>query len=584
MGLKFLATVLWASLSLTGHVSLAQSSGSPALSPEAPNLATLSEPSDSRLMELMAQWLLAIGLLTGAIAISVGVYRYNQNEKWYRIEFLRKTVKEFEQDADIWKALKILDFEEYRDHEIQHAGELITFRVNNELLCRALATHAQRKIYQEQIEKKKVEIEQKTKTNGSDDEIAKHYQAALKQYQIETELRDWFNKMLNGLEHFGYFVESGMFTANEMRPWMIYWIRLIADRQYKRQDASKFYDQLYTYIHAYGFSGVIRLFESFGYRILPTPYKETDFSTLKIAPEAEMNELEMLQNALSLAKAAYLVYQNKSYIEEISYQRWQVERGSLRYFDCQERDTQVCVFKTPHVVVVAFRGSQETKDWQTNFRTRLRKVAVKATTMEPLNEDWTPPRGQVHRGFQSAWEGVEDRVIKRLRQWNLDQPSPLPLLITGHSLGGALATVAAASLVKRGFNVQGLYTFGQPRVGDLIFVREIGQLLKGKVFRFVNNNDVVPHVPPPYLPWNPTRLYTHMGQMLYFNARGTFIKHTDPVVRLLDFAIGLLRASFEPGLDLVNDHRMEFYISNLENAVKIEQEKQTLDNELEDDD
>ena len=242
--------------------------------------------------QLAPQWLLAIALLVGAIAVIIGVYHYNRNERWHRIEFLRKSVREFEQDPDIWRALKILDFEEYRDYEITYQGARFIFQVNNELLCRALATHGERIEYKNAI--------QNLKQGASEQATSTQYQDDLRNYYIETTIRDWFNKMLNGLEHFGYFVESGMFTANEIRPWMIYWIRLIADREYKRPGASKFYDQLYTYIHEYGFSGVIQLFERFGYRILPTPYLETDFVNVK-----KGLKLFDLQTALSLAKAAY---------------------------------------------------------------------------------------------------------------------------------------------------------------------------------------------------------------------------------------------------------------------------------------
>lgn len=529
--------------------------------PVAESVPVVRDLETGEMLNISAQWLLAIAITAGAIALSFGVHRYNRNEQWYRIEFLRKTVKEFEQDPEIWKALKILDFEEYRDYEINQNGEKIVFQVNNELLCKALESHETRKHEQKKLDKQK-------RDGTLDDETFKNY-------QIETEIRDWFNKMLNGLEHFGYFVEARMFTAAEIRPWMIYWIRLIADRAYKRPDASKFYDQLYTYIHEYGFSGVIRLFESFGYRILPTPYNDQDFSDLSLGIQGFD-----LKTALSMAKAAYLIYQDPDYVKEIAEYRWGVaDIQDIQYFDDPSRDTQAFTLRTKDAVILAFRGSQEIKDWQTNISTRFNKFSLK-TTMEPLAEDVTQPIGTVHRGFQSGWNAVEGRVIKQLLSWKAGVPGGVPLFITGHSLGGALATVAAASLVKLGFrNIRGVYTFGQPRVGDIVFATEMSVELKDKVFRFVNNNDVVPHVPPPYLPWNVFRIYKHVGSMFYFDARGALNTRPNPVVRLFDFVAGLMRDTFEPGFDLINDHRMEYYISNLEKAVEVEQMKRSLEEE-----
>ncbi|NJO76990.1 MAG: DUF2974 domain-containing protein [Leptolyngbyaceae cyanobacterium RM1_406_9] len=590
MGVKFFSTVLGLSLAVTSSLALVQPirsqpvkfSSSSAFSPiDLPIKVAIAQETDPVESDLansslpIAHWLVAIGLLGGAIAISFGAYRYNQNERWYRIEFLRKAVKEFEQDPEIWKALKILDFEEYRDYQTKDGEGNIVFRVNNELLCRALATHEDRSKYQKEIDQLQQKVDAASQASSVDEKILDGYKKKLRQYKIETELRDWFNKMLNGLEHFGYFVESGMFTASEIRPWMIYWIRLIADQEYKRQDASKFYDQLYTYIHRYGFSGVIKLFERFGYRILPTPYKEFDFTDLSRG----LQEFD-LQTALSLAKAANLVYSDLNYIKEISVHRWGVQAlENFRYFNNRERDTQAFMFKAKDFVILTFRGSQEMKDWGTNARTRFEKFAIK-TKMEPLAEDFTPPIGQVHRGFQAAWQSVEEGVLKQLEIWGAGRKSNFPIFITGHSLGGALATVAAASLVKQGFkNIQGVYTFGQPRVGDLIFVNEISRMLKSKVFRFVNNNDIVPHVPPPFLPWNPTHIYIHLGSMFYFNAYGGLVKQPGWLYRRFDALVGLARAAFKQGLDAINDHRMEFYISNLEKALEIEKEKQALEAE-----
>jgi len=557
VGHRLLSVVLWASVVGSGSGAIAPPAA-PALA-QTPTAPVVSQVSDEVLeietAKTLAQWVIGLGFMAGAIALSAGVYQYRRSKRWERIEFLRKAVKEFESDPDIWTALKILDSEEYRDYTITTGDKTLTFQATNELLYAALSSHKDRI-----DQKRQFDALQKSIPDGP----------ALEQYQMTSAIRDWFNKMLNGLEHFGYFVESGLFTANEIRPWMIYWIRLIADRTYRRPGSSKVYDYLYSYIHEYGFYGVIRLFEEFGYRILPTPYKDDDFVDLSKG----LQDFDT-KTALSLAKAAQLIYQDLSYVAEIA-TRWGIDvKNNFRYINSKVQDTQAFLFRTDDYIVLAFRGSQELKDWQTNFRTRLQKFAL-TTQMETLDEDASPPKGQVHRGFQTAWNSVERGIIKQIRLWNEGRKVPLPLLITGHSLGGALATVAAASLVKRKYPVQGLYTFGQPRVGDLIFSAEINILLKGKVFRFVNNNDIVPHIPPPYLPWNPFRLYVHLGPTRYFNARGNFIRYPNPIGRLLDFSIGVLRDTFEPGFDLIKDHYMEYYISNLEKALSVEEEKERL--------
>ena len=62
---------------------------------------------------------------------------------------------------------------------------------------------------------------------------------------------------------------------------------------------------------------------------------------------------------------------------------------------------------------------------------------------------------------------------------------------TGHSLGAALATLAASSFSQ----TQGICTFGCPLVGDDVFARTFASQVGGRSFRYVNNLDVVTHVP-----------------------------------------------------------------------------------------
>ena len=72
-------------------------------------------------------------------------------------------------------------------------------------------------------------------------------------------------------------------------------------------------------------------------------------------------------------------------------------------------------------------------------------------------------------------------------------------LVTGHSLGGALATIAAVDLkVALGItNPLSLYTFGQPRVGNAAFSDYVMKTLgPDNYVRVTHDNDPVPRMPP----------------------------------------------------------------------------------------
>lgn len=619
------------------------SSAKALFSAEPLQLEPLFSDKANRLSDI--QWLLVLSLVGTGGVISWGVSHYVRHQTWQRIEFLRQAVKEFEQDPEIRNALKILDFEEYRDYYIPvgpgmpppaESSELsqsfvqgtsaIRFRMSDQLLCNALANHDQRAHTKSRLD-----------YHQDHDELDP---AALRQYQIETALRDWFNKLLNGLEHFGYFIESGMFTEKELQPWLNYWIKLIGDPAYRRPGASKVYDALYSYIHHSGFFGVQKLFERFGYRILPSPYLDTDLLNLELAKRSSHSSVSVQQSAepsakkspftpanavalasghrakpgnsatqgystrlaLTLAKASYLAYQDKQFVAEVV-GRWGVAyrdardrytqpeaiaqqpleartwhaknniiRHNFRYFNNRGRDTQAYLFRTDEFMVLAFRGSQEPQDWTTNFTTQLRNFTVRKDGVTGISSY----KGRVHTGFFLAWAIIEKSVLAQMHRWRKDcaqagKQLP-PLYITGHSLGGALATMAAAALVDHNIAVAGVYTFGQPRVGDRTFVSQLNLNTGGRVYRFVNNNDIVPHVPPPFSIWNPTRLYGHVGTAKYFDSKGMIIANYKFAARFADYTIGLLKGISGAGFDLITDHSMEYYISHLDNALKEELE------------
>ena len=119
----------------------------------------------------------------------------------------------------------------------------------------------------------------------------------------------------------------------------------------------------------------------------------------------------------------------------------------------------------------------------------------------------------VHRGFQSAL----DLVWPTLRAEILD--AECPVWLTGHSLGGAQAVLAAYRLAhceEAGRpTIGGVYTFGQPRVGNAALARSCSLELSQRIFRYVNSSDIVPLVPP-----SKPIDYEHFGNVGFFDASG----------------------------------------------------------------
>lgn len=89
---------------------------------------------------------------------------------------------------------------------------------------------------------------------------------------------------------------------------------------------------------------------------------------------------------------------------------------------------------------------------------------------------------RVHRGFKRALNSVWTPIAAALDKLDC------PVFYTGHSLGAALATLAAARRAP-----QAVYAFGSPRVGNSQFVDRLKAV---PVYRIVHGSDIVPSVPP----------------------------------------------------------------------------------------
>ena len=109
--------------------------------------------------------------------------------------------------------------------------------------------------------------------------------------------------------------------------------------------------------------------------------------------------------------------------------------------------------------------------------------------------DTLPSPDDIHTGFENAVKSVWPELRSAILTPDNDRQ---PLFFTGHSLGAALAAVAAKRVWDDKLaNINGIYTFGMPRCGGRRFVEEYASELGPKTFRFVHGDDIVPTVPPP---------------------------------------------------------------------------------------
>mmetsp|Transcript_12332 Transcript_12332/g.25092 ORF Transcript_12332/g.25092 Transcript_12332/m.25092 type:complete len:190 (-) Transcript_12332:199-768(-) len=102
----------------------------------------------------------------------------------------------------------------------------------------------------------------------------------------------------------------------------------------------------------------------------------------------------------------------------------------------------------------------------------------------------------VDRGFYFTYRAVQKHVRESVSSYKKTHPKAA-LWITGHSLGGALAVHAAVDLRLAGNEITGVYTFGQPRVGNRAFAQwfSAGLGTSRPHYRVTHRFDPVPHLP-----------------------------------------------------------------------------------------
>lgn len=130
------------------------------------------------------------------------------------------------------------------------------------------------------------------------------------------------------------------------------------------------------------------------------------------------------------------------------------------------------------VAFLVFRGTEPTEfaDIRADIRSRLRTIGVGNESFE------------IHEGFLEAFQLVQGDVEAGLKTIAYDQ-----LILTGHSLGGALAMVATRILAPD--CIGACYTFGAPPIGTI----ELQNTLKTPVYEIVNEVDIVPRLPNPWM-------------------------------------------------------------------------------------
>ena len=260
---------------------------------------------------------------------------------------------------------------------------------------------------------------------------------------------------------------------------------------------------------------------------------------------AQMQQFQMgycPANALWMARLSAAIYkrnQDGSPDADSILRELQLEDDSFEMVvPFNASSSQACVIAHEGYVAAVFRGTDEIADWLDNLN------------VVPISG----PFGKVHKGFHNALMDVWPSMRQTIRAIRSKDERRRPLWLTGHSLGGALATIAASFLVEDDESFFGVYTFGSPRCGDKEFARVYKVEAGARTYRFQNNNDIVSRVPARMMG------YRHVGSFVYIKENGGLANDVGFWYQFLDAMRGVVADIGTKGLDSITDHHMTGYV------------------------
>lgn len=207
--------------------------------------------------------------------------------------------------------------------------------------------------------------------------------------------------------------------------------------------------------------------------------------------------------------------------------------------------SQVWLINEPGHIMIVFRG--------TSYEDILTDLHFHKETLDC---------GKVHRGFYAYALKVTGLIALQLQEW--DAAMSKPVILTGHSLGATAAVLQAWWCWSEGREIGGVYTYGEPRIGNARFAGAVNTAFGDVHFRHMNGLDGVPMVPPWH--WG----YRHCGKRYYFSTDRQRLIRNAPLCQIVFERLPiLLKQPWKWGRYKIVDHAIAGYVSACEKNLEV---------------
>lgn len=186
-------------------------------------------------------------------------------------------------------------------------------------------------------------------------------------------------------------------------------------------------------------------------------------------------------------------------------------KDQISHFSCIDCDKRSLigvydpVSKASSQVVVVI--DKEEDEILVGFRGTINNIQQWVSDLDAVYTKWNG-NSRVHLGFYNRFNEIKTPTLTFLRQAQKELPNG-NVIISGHSMGGAVATLFASYLVDT-MKIQPtyVYTYGSPRVGDGTFAKYVDKQFGDRLVRVINEWDMVTDLPPMILQ------YRHTGKLV----------------------------------------------------------------------
>lgn len=188
----------------------------------------------------------SLGVVVALLTFMFGIHQYGVAQQWKRAEFVAKQIKEFEDDTVVRNAMLMLDWNE---RKIAFSDCTIE-RVTEDFLKVCLISGGN-------LDEMRSNLEELKKRQGLTQEQPQEFTIE------EAAVRDAFSRFLDYLERFENFIKAGLVSEEEFKPYLVYWLKIIARKDKKPIKSLEFHQSLWDFIDSYGYTGVRNLLKRY---------------------------------------------------------------------------------------------------------------------------------------------------------------------------------------------------------------------------------------------------------------------------------------------------------------------------------